>query len=86
LQSIAGPEQARDWALAAGDDYELLFAVPPPRLAALKAAADQLNLTLTVIGEVHSGAGVTWSLNGKVFTPNTSGYDHFGRASTHITV
>jgi thiamine-monophosphate kinase len=68
---------ARDWALAAGDDYELLFAVPPERYTALAAAADQLNLRLTAIGELSAGAGVTWSLNGANFVPAVRGYDHF---------
>jgi len=78
--------QARDWALAGGDDYELLFAVPANRFTELQGAADQLNLTLTPIGELHAGAGVTWSLNGKDYTPRVSGYDHFYQASTQITV
>jgi len=78
--------QARDWALAGGDDYELLFAVPADRFAELQGAASQLNLTLTPIGELHAGAGVTWSLNGEDFSPSVSGYEHFGRASTQITV
>src|SRR3984957_18202620 len=41
--------QARDFALAAGDDYELLLAVPPLRYTELEAAAHRLNLTLTTI-------------------------------------
>jgi thiamine-monophosphate kinase len=72
--------RALDLALGGGDDYELLFAVPPQRFAELKAAADRLNLTLSAIGELRSGAGLTWSLNGKDFVPRVSGYDHFGRA------
>ncbi|HEY0745231.1 MAG TPA: thiamine-phosphate kinase [Steroidobacteraceae bacterium] len=75
-----------DLALGGGDDYELLFAVPAQRFAALKAAADRLNLTLSTIGELRLGSGVTWSLNGEEFIPRVSGYDHFGRASTQITV
>jgi len=82
---VAG-NQAREWALAAGDDYELLLAVPPLRFAELEAAAALLNLRLTVIGELGPGSGVTWSLNGKNFTPASSGFDHFGRAWTQITV
>lgn len=77
LRKSAALGQARDWALAGGDDYELLFAVPPSRFPELKSAADQLNLTLTPIGELHAGAGVTWSLNGEDFVPVVSGYDHF---------
>jgi thiamine-monophosphate kinase len=78
--------QARDWALAGGDDYELLLAVPANRFMELQGAADQLNLTLTPIGELHAGAGVTWSLNGEDFAPAVSGFDHFAQASTQITV
>ena len=86
MRAAASLPQARDWALAGGDDYELLFAVPAQRFADLQAAADRLNLMLTAIGELHAGGGVTWSLNGKDFAPSVSGYDHFGRAWTQITV
>jgi thiamine-monophosphate kinase len=86
LRAVANAEQARNWALAAGDDYELLLAVPPARYAALESAADQLNLTLSAIGELRSGEAVTWSINGEDFVPDVSGYDHFGRPSTRITV
>jgi thiamine-monophosphate kinase len=86
MRNAASLSQARDWALAGGDDYELLLAVPPSRFTELQGAADQLNLTLTPIGELHAGEGVTWSLNGKEFAPSVSGYDHFAQASTQITV
>jgi len=69
--------QALDWAVGAGDDYELLLAVPPRRYRELETAAAQLNLTLTTIGELHSGSGVTWSLNGREFQPASQGFDHF---------
>jgi len=55
----------------------LLLAVPAPRYAELAAEARQLNLTLTAIGELHAGDGVTWSLNGKEFAPGVRGWDHF---------
>ncbi len=77
MRNSVGLAQARDWALAGGDDYELLFAVPENRFAELKGLAEQLNLTLTRIGELRAGAGVTWSLNGEDFAPGVSGYDHF---------
>jgi thiamine-monophosphate kinase len=77
LLAAADLRQARDWALGAGDDYELLLAVPPARYAALEAAAARLNLRLTAVGELRSGSGVTWSVNGKDFAPQSSGFDHF---------
>jgi thiamine-monophosphate kinase len=78
MRTAADPQQSRDWALAGGDDYELLFAISPESFPELQRSADQLNLTLTPIGELRAGAGVTWSLNGKDFAPSVSGYDHFG--------
>jgi len=86
MRSAANPSQALEWALSGGDDYELLMAVPATRFAELKAAADRLNLTLTTIGELSAGTGVNWSLDGKVFQPRVSGFDHFAQASTQITV
>jgi thiamine-monophosphate kinase len=86
LRAAVPEAQARDWALAAGDDYELLLAVPGPRYGELEAAAGQLNLRLTAIGELRAGGGVTWSLNDRDFVPGVKGWDHFAQASTQITV
>jgi thiamine-monophosphate kinase len=77
MRATASAAVALDWALTAGDDYELLLAVPATRYAELQAAAAQLNLMLTSIGELRSGSGVTWSLNGRDFLPASRGYDHF---------
>ena len=86
MRAAATESQARDWALGAGDDYELLLSVPPHRFADLADAAGRLNLRLTAIGEMRTGRGVTWSLNAKDFAPDVRGYEHFRRASTQITV
>jgi thiamine-monophosphate kinase len=77
LQSMVSTDQAREWALAAGDDYELIVAVSPRRFDELAAAARQLNLRLTVIGGLRPGKGVTWALNGGIFAAPAHGYDHF---------
>lgn len=78
LGAYAAPRQARDWALAAGDDYELLLAVPAERQRILTAHAARLGLALTVIGDLRRGSGVTWSSFGQDFRPEVHGYDHFG--------
>lgn len=77
MRASVAAGRALEWALAAGDDYELLLAVPAPRYTELQAAATQLNLMLTAIGELRTGSGVTWSLNGRDFRPVSRGFDHF---------
>jgi thiamine-monophosphate kinase len=77
LQAAGDAEQARTWALGAGDDYELLIAVPPARFSDLAARAEQLNLTLTAIGALNRGNAVNWTLHGAEFTPAVHGFDHF---------
>jgi thiamine-monophosphate kinase len=78
LRATVSAAQAREWALGAGDDYELLFAASPANYPKLEAAARQLNLTLTIIGELSSGSGVSWSADGVDYIPAASGFDHFG--------
>jgi thiamine-monophosphate kinase len=77
LRSLVPLHQAREWALAAGDDYELLLAVPPRHRDALAAAAQGLDLNLTVIGELRPGTGVHWTADGGALAAPPQGYDHF---------
>ena len=78
LRAVASETQARDWALGAGEDFELLLAVAPAQLARLQDVAARLNLRLSIIGELTSGAGVRWTLDGADFAPRGTGFDHFG--------
>ena len=77
LRSLATVAQGREWALAAGDDYELLMAVAPQRFDELAAVAARLNLTFTAIGELRRGTGVAWALEGLSFAAPARGYEHF---------
>jgi thiamine-monophosphate kinase len=77
LQTLVPQQQAREWALAAGDDYELLLAVPPQHWDQLCEAARRLDLKLTLIGELRPGNGVHWTLSGASFAVSVQGYDHF---------
>jgi thiamine-monophosphate kinase len=77
LREVVPASQSRDWALGAGDDYELLVAVAPQRLGELQGVADGLGLALTRIGELRPGRGVFFTLDGRIFTPQGSGFDHF---------
>ena len=77
IKAVVPVAQAREWAVGAGDDYELLLAVPPQHADRLTVAARELNLTLTAIGELRRGFGVTWELDGAPFAAPAEGYDHF---------
>ena len=65
LRSSVDPVQSLDWALAGGDDYELLFTLPS-------------NMPLpdgcTEMGRVVAGSGISCDR-----TPERIGYDHFNR-------
>lgn len=53
-----GPVPARTLALAAGDDYELLVAVPPAEVEALRALASTHGVRLSRIGVLTDGSAV----------------------------
>jgi len=65
LRSSADLDQSLDWALAGGDDYELLFTLP-----------DSMPLPdgCAEMGRVVAGSGISCSR-----TPERIGYDHFRR-------
>ncbi len=64
--------------LAGGDDYELLFTVPPAKAAGLPALASRLGLPLAEIGRMAAGAGVqVIDETGREISLATRGYRHF---------
>jgi thiamine-monophosphate kinase len=74
---LGSGREARLDAATAGDDYELLFAVPPERAATVSALADLLGLPLTRIGAAASGSGLGLSDGGEaVPLPSRLGWEH----------
>ena len=53
MQAQFNPEQARQFALGGGDDYELCFTVPPEKESLLREIAEQQRVQLTRIGVVR---------------------------------
>lgn len=76
MRELFDADTAVDYALAGGDDYELLFTLPRERLPDLMAQRDP-SVPLTVIGAITDGSGVQCKRHGAAFQPRRSGYDHF---------
>ena len=75
-----GVEQKWNYQLAGGDDYELLFTLPPKYESMLADWSRDINLELSVIGEVQQGEAISCiAADGKPFQPRRPGFDHFGK-------
>jgi thiamine-monophosphate kinase len=70
--------QWRCWALAGGDDYELLFTAPPAARARVAQAALISQTPATRIGHIHAERGLRLVDSSGQAVPNTfSSFDHF---------
>jgi thiamine-monophosphate kinase len=71
-------EQWLDWALAGGDDYELLFTAPPAARAQVAAAALACQTRVTHIGHISQERGLRLVDGDGQLIPNRySSFDHF---------
>ncbi|HEY6643604.1 thiamine-phosphate kinase [Povalibacter sp.] len=70
MQELFDAATCADFALAGGDDYELLFTVSPDRAAAVPASA-------SCIGVITEGTTVSCLRDGQPVTVARRGYDHF---------
>lgn len=73
-------DETGDWTLplAAGDDYELCFTVPPEHQVAVEALATTVSCPLTWVGMIEKGAGLRAVLpDGRHTDEIPNGYDHF---------
>ena len=68
----------RRWALAGGDDYELLFCAPPAAEAAVAAAALASQTAVTCIGRIEAEPGLRLrDAQGQLLANPYASYDHF---------
>ena len=76
LEEDVGQEEARRFALSAGDDYELCFTAAADAADTIAKIADETGVAITRIGVVKEGSGmrVIDATGGEV---DASGYRHF---------
>ena len=73
-----GEQTALDYALAGGDDYELLLTAAPQHRHAIAQTAAQCQLQLTRIGHINAQAGLRWTaLDSTTHPLQNGGFDHF---------
>lgn len=73
-----GHGQAVQYALAGGDDYELLFTAPAQQRAQVAHIARQTGLQLTRIGRIEQKAGLRLrQADGRCVCIQANGFDHF---------
>ena len=78
--ALAALEDERRWSyqLSGGDDYELLFTLPYQHRDRLETWRQQLDIQLSVIGEIDSGEGVRCvAEDGSHYHPQGIGFEHF---------
>ena len=69
-------QQSEQFVLCGGDDYELLFALPPAGSEQVEAELAK-SFALHRIGVIEAEAGVRCTRGGNLVTVSGGGYDHF---------
>lgn len=74
------PQQAMNWALSGGEDYELCFTVPEINRGAIDVALGYLGVPVTCIGQIAPQAeGLNLLQDDKPVAFNLKGFDHFAK-------
>jgi thiamine-monophosphate kinase len=75
------PDEWLEFATRGGEDYELLFTLPPDRFESVRQAAETIDATITAIGEIiERGEGPlirVIDFNGNEVPAELGAYDHF---------
>ena len=70
--------QQRQFTLAGGDDYELVFSAPPERAAQVAAAARAAGVAVTRIGRIEAASGLRLvDAAGHAVANNFGSFEHF---------
>jgi len=75
--AVAADAAALETVLTGGDDYEILLAIAPERLANFGAAAAAAGVAVTEIGRLGAGQGAHFMRGGEELRFARPGYSHF---------
>jgi thiamine-monophosphate kinase len=77
LRTLGESDQQR-LALAGGDDYELLFSVPPGQHAEIESIGGHAGVAVSRIGRIEAGSGLTVvDRDGRAMDIEAQAFDHF---------
>ncbi|WP_341503112.1 thiamine-phosphate kinase [Gallaecimonas sp. GXIMD4217] len=69
-------DKALEYALAAGDDYELLFTIPEAQKGALDTLLAHSGVKHSCIGQLRGGKGISFLNHGQPVELDLKGYEH----------
>jgi len=70
-------EDAINFALNGGDDYELLFTVSEDNKVGMETALSHAGVPIACIGQMNASQTISTTLNNKAIPINNSGFQHF---------
>jgi len=77
MSALFDAAECERWSLTGGDDYELLFTVPPERMLDAEVRIAAAGIRCAPIGRIVEGTGVTCHRGGRPIAIDRRGYDHF---------
>jgi thiamine-monophosphate kinase len=70
-----------EYALTGGEDYELIFTVPPDKEEEIKRISEKVGVKITKIGKITESKGIKMLFRNMVIKPeeilNKYGWEHF---------
>lgn len=76
LAALVSPEQAIEYALSAGDDYELCFSLPQENASELELALNAANVNFTCIGQIVGGEALTLTRDANPYHTAVNSFEH----------
>ncbi|OLQ92405.1 thiamine-phosphate kinase [Vibrio ponticus] len=77
LAFVGSEQQAQQYALSSGEEYELCFTVPENQQQAMWHALSNIDCLVTRIGSINDSGELTLTQQGQQLAWQLHGYDHF---------